>query len=177
MIVEIEISDANREEAQKINTLAGIVLPQNKTGLRATEIGFLGELIVGNYLDSLPHLNQLGNTVYHYDIIYKGFKIEVKSMNRFVKPLPNTDCCLTTYFSQNCDIYVFVGILNDKRKAWIKGWIDRKGFESKAKFIKAGTVRERDGFIYKWDNWIIQVKDLFPIETLKTIQSKNLNLF
>lgn len=116
MIVEIEISETNREEAKKLNTLSGIVLPQNKTGLRATEIGFLGELVVGNYLDSSPHLNQLGNTVYHYDIKFKGYNIEVKSMNRFVKPMVYTDCCLTTYFSQNCDIYVFVGISNDKKK-------------------------------------------------------------
>jgi len=172
LLFEVNITEKNRIDSQSLNTLKQTILAHNKTGLRATEIGFLGEIIVANYLGCIPHQNQTGNSIYNYDISYRGHMLEVKSMNRFVKPNENTDCCLNTYFSQKCDIYIFVGIKNNKQKAWIKGWIDRKGFEEKAKFIKAGSIRSEDNFEYKWDNWIIKVKDLFPINSLKNIDYK-----
>lgn len=171
-ILEFNLTERHKKEARNLNSLKQVILPHNKTGLRATEIGFLGEFIVADYLGCTPHLNQEGNSIYHYDINYKGYKLEVKSMNRFVKPNYNTDCCLTTYFSQKCDIYVFVGIKNDKQKGWIKGWIDRRRFEDKAKFIKAGTIRTEDNFEYKWDNWIVKLKDLYPINSLLSLNHK-----
>lgn len=172
LLLEVNITEKNRIDSQSLNSLKQTILPHNKTGLRASEIGFLGEIIVADYLGCRPHQNQSGKSLYHYDISYKGYMLEVKSMNRYKKPNENTDCCLTTYFSQKCDIYVFIGIKNNKQKGWIKGWIDRKGFEEKAKFIKAGTIRSEDNFEYKWDNWIIKVKDLYPINSLKNIDYK-----
>ena len=59
---------------------------------------------------------------------------------------------------------LFRSLLNDKSKAWIEGCIPTKEFYEKAKLIKAGTKRERDGFVYSWDNWVVTVADLHELK-------------
>ena len=39
----------------------------------------------------------------------------------------------------------------------------REDFFKKANYIKKGTTRS-DGFTYKWDNWVVKVKDLSSVD-------------
>jgi hypothetical protein len=163
---EFIITDDQRKRAFEIS-FPDQVFNQNLTGQRAGMVGALGEILVSDYLGVDPHQYKEEDSVYHYDIDHYGVKLEVKTMNVFRKPNKRSDCCLTDYFDQKCDAYVFTAILDDHSKGWIEGWIRKQDFKKKEEFIPAGTVRERDGFTYKWNNHIVHVKDLNDIGRLK----------
>ena len=159
---EVIITDDMRRRAKLISN-PDVVLSQNKTGSRAGYIGALGEIVVADYLGTTPHNDK---EIYNYDMLWNGQRVEVKTMNLYNPPKNTTDCCTTTYYDQKCDMYFFVGLLHDKSKAWIEGYIYSKEFYDKADYIKKGTVRG-DGFKYKWDNWVVKVKDLVSVEDNK----------
>ena len=116
---EVSITDDMRKRARLISN-PDVVLNQNKTGSRAGYIGALGEIVVADYLGVKPHNN---DEIYNYDMVWNDNNIEVKTMNLYYPPKEGTDCCTTTYYDQKCDMYFFVGLLNDKSKAWIEGSI------------------------------------------------------
>jgi hypothetical protein len=164
---EFIITDDQRKRAFEIS-FPDQVFNQNKTGERAGMVGALGEIIVSDYLGVKPHAYKKDDgSVYDFDIDLFDIKLEVKTMNVYKAPTLDSDCCLTDYYDQKCDVYVFTAILNDQSKGWIEGWIRKKDFNKTEKFIPAGTVRERDGFTYKWNNHIVHVKDLNDIGRLK----------
>lgn len=163
-MISINISEDQRARARKISN-PDLVLKRNRTGKRAGYIGALGEIVVADYLGIKPHND---SEIWNYDMKFNDTRIEVKTMNLYREPQSFTDCCTTTYYTQNCDMYVFVGLLHDKSRAWIEGCIPTSEFYNRAKFIKAGTRRERDGFTYNWDNWVVSVSDLYDVgEKLK----------
>ena len=168
----VSITDDMRTRARLISN-PDIVFNQNKTGPRAGYIGALGEIIVADYLGVQPHNN---DEVYNYDMVWNDNKIEVKTMNLYYPPKEGTDCCTTTYYDQKCDMYFFVGLLNDKSKAWIEGCIYSKDFFKKANYIKKGTTRS-DGFTYKWDNWVVKVKDLSSVDKVLSNTTTGLDTF
>ena len=164
-MIEVEITEEQRDRAYDISN-PGKVFNQNKTGARAGFIGALGEIVVSDYLGIKPHVYDEELEVYDYDIMYKDKRLEVKTMNLYKPPSEITDCCTTTYYSQKCDGYVFVGLLADKSKAWIEGYITAKRFFKDATLMEKGTTRPRDGFVYRWDNWVTTVGNLDPIDKL-----------
>ena len=168
----VSITDDMRTRARLISN-PDIVFNQNKTGPRAGYIGALGEIVVADYLGVHPHNN---DEVYNYDMVWNDNNIEVKTMNLYYPPKEGTDCCTTTYYDQKCDMYFFVGLLNDKSKAWIEGCIYSKDFFKKANYIKKGTTRS-DGFTYKWDNWVVKVKDLSSVDKVLSNKTTGLDAF
>ena len=164
---EFSITEEQRKRAYEIS-YPDKVFNQNLTGERAGMIGALGEIMVADYFELEPHrYTGEDDEVYHYDINLWSVKLEVKTMNVYKPPTRMSDCCLTDYFDQKCDAYVFTAILNDQSKGWIEGWIRKGDFEKKAHYVKAGTIRERDGFKYQWNNYIVHVSDLESISGLK----------
>ena len=86
-----------REKAVEVGRLTNSIL--NGGGNLA---GFIGEQIVLFVLGG-----EWVNT-FQYDLIVKGSKVDVKTKQTTVKPLPHYECSITEYnTNQDCDYYAF----------------------------------------------------------------------
>ena len=93
--------------------------------------GFLGEIIVSEYIGG-----QIRNT-YDFDIIKNNLKIDVKTKKCTSEPQNHYNCSVAAYNTrQQCDVYVFVRILEDFSTAWILGAINKQDFYKYAVFNK-----------------------------------------
>jgi hypothetical protein len=111
-------------------------------------VGCIGESIVRE-LFSKERLNGEKGFDGGYDIVYKGVKIDVKTMGR------TTD--IRDYYvhnfialqkDYNVDIYIFTSYNKIKKELTICGWITKEDFFKKAKFYKKGTKRYRSNGSY-----------------------------
>jgi hypothetical protein len=97
-------------------------------------VGYIGEALV-------LHLKggEIKDT-YDYDVIDRnGLKIDVKTKERKVAPLPHYNCTVAAFNTkQKCDRYAFVNVLKDMKTAWYLGSISKKEFYKKAVFRKKG---------------------------------------
>jgi len=75
-----------------------------------------------------------------YDLIDRnGIKIDVKTKERKVAPLPHYNCTVAAFNTkQKCDRYAFVNVLKDMKTAWYLGSISKEEFYKKAVFRKKG---------------------------------------
>lgn len=157
-MIEVEIKKEWIEEAEKKAKDLGILNHSIMKGKR-NKIGFLGEIIVSNYLKA-----KIENT-YDYDIVKNGITIDVKSKQCKFKPLPHYECSIAAYNTkQKCDLYVFVRIDETLTKAWICGIIGKKDYFSKAILRKKGFVDQRNGMIFKADSYNLEIKNLVPLQ-------------
>ena len=104
-----------------------------------TVIGYLGEELVKNFLN----ITNITDS-YDYDLQYKGYKLEVKTISCKFKPLSDYLCTVNSHdlnnvHKQNADYYIFTRIVNDKSKGWVLGYMKCKEFFEKGTFIKKGT--------------------------------------
>ena len=136
---------------------------QNKTGKRAGVNGSLGEIVFRDYTGCKLHEYEKEGDVYHYDLVWKDIKYDVKTMTVFQKPPDTRDACTTAYWDQKPEGLIFVYVMGDYTKAWIGGHLLYNEFYKKAVHIKAGHVRN-DGFKYKWDNYVCKISDLKEID-------------
>lgn len=121
--------------------------------------GFLGELVVANYLGvELCH-------TYDYDLIYDDKKVDVKTKQCTSPPKPHYECSIANYnHTQRCDEYIFVRIeKNHFETAWILGKMPRAEYISKAVFIKKGTVDPSNGFIVREDCYNLPISKLYEL--------------
>ena len=118
--------------------------------------GFIGEQIALEYLGGTWH-----NT-YSYDIILpNGKKVDVKTKQTSVKPLPNYDCSISNYNTkQSCDMYAFVRVKNDLTVGWYLGSMDKKEYFEKAVFVKKGDVDPSNNYTARSDCYNIKIEDL-----------------
>ncbi len=97
-------------------------------------VGYIGEALV-------LHLKggEIKDT-YDYDVIDRnGVKIDVKTKERKVAPLPHYNCTVAAFNTkQKCDRYAFVNVLKDMKTAWYLGSISKEEFFKKAVFRKKG---------------------------------------
>lgn len=159
-MIEIEISQNQRDRAQILFDF-GILNNSIREG-DGKLTGALGEIVVFDY-----YVNKGCNVIhaqqFNYDHLINGFKVEVKTMARNGIPKLENNCHLSNHNSkQRCDYFIFVDVLNDFSRAWIKGAISRKRFDEIKVFKKKG---EFDGpfFQFTSDTWIVKNKDLLTI--------------
>ena len=83
--------------------------------------GFLGEQI------ALEYLNGEWTNTYDYDIILQnGMKVDVKTKQTTVTPLPHYACSVAKLNTkQKCDAYAFVRVTKDFTKGWYLGIITK----------------------------------------------------
>ena len=126
-------------------------------------IGILAENMVRQYLGH--RLVQPNNEFFDggWDIIYKGLRADVKSMNRKVDTKPYyVNNVYDVQLNHNSEAYIFTSLNTKKSNLSICGWVTKKQFVERAKFYKKGTMRERGNgpFPLEADNWEIENKDL-----------------
>ena len=73
--------------------------------------GFLGEEVVANYIGADIISNDVGSDKYNHDLLYNGYRIEVKTQRRSVVPQSHYEVNFNVISShQHPDIYAFVSI-------------------------------------------------------------------
>lgn len=118
------------------------------------------ELFLSTYEDASLH-----NTK-HYDVLYKGLKLDIKAKSCKGVPLPNYTASVSDYQKKHkSDGYVFYRIQKDLKKAWELGAMLKDEFFEKATFVPIGT---RDGpFLCKVDMWSLSIDKLGAVKQLK----------
>ena len=157
-MIEVQVSDAMliraRGRARK--------LPKLKNSIRQQKgklVGLIGEEIVKKHFKIPVAQDEAG---YEYDLIHpeKG-RLEVKTKERSVVPKPNYECSVAKYNAkQDCDLYVFVSVLNDFSKGWVCGWTTPKKLKRKAKSFKKGDKDPSNNFTFRADCLNIKISDL-----------------
>jgi hypothetical protein len=127
------ISTATRKKAEE----RAADLPLLNNSIRKGEgalVAYIGEALV-------LHLEggEIKDTR-DYDLIDRnGIKIDVKTKERKVAPLPHYNCTVAAFNTkQKCDRYAFVNVLKDMKTAWYLGSISKEEFYKKAVFRKKG---------------------------------------
>ena len=168
-MIEVFISDKQIKEAENLANIDkaygtnGYLENQNKTGKRAGLVGSLGEIMIRDNVSGIKlHEYQNKRDMYNYDMLWNEKKYDAKTMFVYKKPHMKKDACTTAYWEQKPEGFIFAYISNDYKKGWIAGHITYDDFYKKAKFVKAGTVRD-DGFKYEWDNYVCLISDLDQI--------------
>lgn len=109
--------------------------------------GALGEVIVHDYLAGTKRRVKFDNTG-DYDLLVNGNKVDVKTKRTTVPPIQTFNCSIAGHnVTQKCDMYVFARVHENKKEAWICGWIPKDEFFKKAKFFRKG---QRDPNFPAW---------------------------
>tara|TARA_A100001391_G_scaffold204133_1_gene198638 strand:+ start:2043 stop:2519 length:477 start_codon:yes stop_codon:yes gene_type:complete len=133
-LIEVKVTEqmflTAREKAVEVGKLNNSIL--NGGGNLA---GFIGEQIV---------LSVLGGewiNTYQYDLIINGYKVDVKTKQTSVKPLPHYECSITEVNSdQECDYYAFTRVKKDFSVGWYLGVMKKNEYFLQAKYLKKGEV-------------------------------------
>ena len=133
-MIEINVTDEMfvkaREKAIEVGKLNNSIL--NGGGNLA---GFIGEQIVLQVLGG-EWLN-----TYEYDLFIDGYKVDVKTKQTSVKPLPHYECSITEYnANQDCDYYAFTRVKKDFSVGWYLGVMKKHDYFYQAKYLKKGEV-------------------------------------
>ena len=154
-MIELEMSGDQFIRASK-KAIDMCTIANSITNCVGNLAGFIGEIVVKDYIDAEE------NNTYDYDIIDKvGNKIDVKTKRCNSEPKPHYDCSIAAHGTkQDCDMYVFVRVLNNFSKAWILGKIMKDKNFKKATYHKKGELDEENKFRYKTNDYKVRISDL-----------------
>ena len=148
-ITEDMIATAN-EKAIEMGKLNNSIL--NGAGSIA---GFIGEQITLKVLGG-----QWSNT-YDYDIVVGDKRIDVKTKQTTVTPLPHYECSIAAFnIEQKCDAYAFVRVLKDLSVGWFLGVSEKDVYFNAATFMKKGDVDPSNNFIVRADCYNLRIDEL-----------------
>ena len=117
--------------------------------------GFIGEQI------SLKVLGGQWNNTYDYDIMVGDKRIDVKTKQTTVTPLPHYECSIAAFnVKQKCDAYAFVRVLKDLSTGWFLGVLDKDAYFNAATFMKKGDVDPSNNFIVRADCYNLRIDKL-----------------
>jgi len=160
------------KRAREMPDMFQTVKQGNRLGAKQT--GCLGELVGEEYLKNL-------NTLYtpffttEFDVMVHlpegDKKIEFKTKERTVPPLPKYECSVYDYVKdfQNVDYYMFISLfstdsdssdINRFTRGFIVGSITKQDFDKKAKFWKKGDIDPTNGWAVSRDTWSVFVSEL-----------------
>lgn len=125
--------------------------------------GFVGELVVSNYIGAVI------SRTYDYDLVKNNLRIDVKTKHCTSKPKLNYLCSIAAYnIKQECDYYVFVRVMKDLTKAWVLGCMEKEEFFKRAKFYKKGEIDPSSifGWTFKADCYNMAIQDLKDVKII-----------
>jgi len=156
----IKILKKDIELARKMSDNMG-ALNNSITKGQGNIIGFLGEIIVAQYLDIT-----LNNT-YDYDLIYNDKKIDIKSKKVSTPPKDYYECSVAALnIKQKCDLYVFTRIKNDLSEGWILGYLEKERYLTESKFLKKDEIDLDNGWKVLTDCYNLPINKLKEIKEL-----------
>jgi len=161
-MIEVPVTDFMLEEAKKkaadMGQLKGSMM-QGERNLTA----FLGEIAAQKVIGGKFH-----NT-YDYDIMMESGKtVDVKTKRVKYKPKDYYDCTIFGYnATQDCDYLLFTQVLSDLGTVYVLGGYNKRRFLEDSTYIKAGSVVGTNNLTYKKDNYVMEIKDLLPMDKFK----------
>ena len=149
--ITLDMIDKARVKAKDMGRLNNSIL-KGKGSLA----GFIGEQIA---------LHCLGGTwenTYEYDLILpNGSKVDVKTKQTSVTPLPEYDCSVAKFNTkQECDMYAFVRVKGDFTVGWYLGSITKDEYFKKARFMKKGDIDPSNNYKVRADCYNLTIKEL-----------------
>jgi hypothetical protein len=154
-MIEVTITDemllAARAKAVEMGKIHNSIL---KGG--GNVAGFLGEQV------AISVLGGDWNNTYDYDFTTEaGKRVEVKTKQTSVKPLPHYECSIAKFNTkQDCDAYAFVRVLNDFSMGWFLGVLTKEAYFDKANFLKKGDVDPSNNYTVKADCYNVRIDQL-----------------
>ena len=117
--------------------------------------GFIGEQI------SLKVLGGQWNNTYDYDIMVGDKRIDVKTKQTTVTPLPHYECSIAAFnVKQKCDAYAIVRVLKDLSTGWFLGVLDKDAYFNAATFMKKGNIDPSNNFTVRADCYNLRIDKL-----------------
>lgn len=167
-MIEIKITKEHLEIAKyKANDLGKLrnSIREGKGNL----VGFLGEIITAEYYKWEIKNSDVIN--YDYDLMYKNYKIDIKTKERTVIPAKNYFATIANFNTrQDCNYYFFVSICNFEY-AYLMGMIKKEDFYKNAVFNKKGDLDKSSPphypFYFKTDCYNLEYSKLFPADKIK----------
>ena len=149
--ITLDMIDKARTKSAEMGVLKNSIIRGN-----GNIAGFVGEQI------ALQCLGGEWENTYEYDILMSdGKRIDVKTKQTSVVPLPDYDCTIAKFNTkQDCDFYAFVRVKKDLTVGWYLGTIDKDSFFDKARFMQKGTVDPSNNYKVKADCYNLKIKDL-----------------
>ena len=149
--ITLDMIDKARVKAEDMGRLNNSILQG-----RGSVAGFIGEQIA---------LHCLGGTwenTYEYDIILPdGSKVDVKTKQTSVTPLPEYDCSVANFNTkQECDMYAFVRVKGDLTVGWYLGSVTKEEYFKKARFMKKGDIDPSNNYKVRADCYNLTIKEL-----------------
>ena len=166
--IEVDITqdmiDKAQQKIDKINFDVNKGLSKFGSEQSRTLVGYLGEQMVASHLKIAIDVDG-----YDYDLMYKNFKVEVKTISCKFMPLPHYLCIVNSHnlegvHKQRADYYIFTRILNDKSKGWILGNIKCKDFFEGGTFVPKGTEVIKDVDFSKANATTLEIFKLNPMK-------------
>ena len=153
-MIEVNITDdmliKAREKSVEMGKLHNSILRG-----RGNMSGFIGEQI------ALHILGGNWDNTFDYDLVSNDIKVDVKTKQTSVKPLPHYECSIAKLNTkQKCDAYAFVRILNDFSKGWYLGVLTKEDYYDKATFLRKGDVDPSNNYTVKADCYNVRIDEL-----------------
>jgi|TARA_R100001463_G_scaffold48610_3_gene97890 hypothetical protein len=161
-MIEVPITDSMLIEARKKAADMGELKGSMMKGDRNL-IAFLGEIAAQKVIGGEFH-----NT-YDYDIMMESGKtVDVKTKKVRYVPKDYYDCTIFGYNAkQDCDYLLFTQVLSDLGTVFVLGGYNKKRFLEDSTFVEAGSVVGTNNLTYKKDNYVMEIKDLLPMDKFK----------
>jgi len=149
--ITLDMIDKARTKSSEMGVLKNSIIRGN-----GNIAGFVGEQI------ALQCLGGEWQNTYEYDILMAdGQRIDVKTKQTSVVPLPDYDCSIAKFNTkQKCDSYAFVRVKKDLTVGWYLGTIKKDIFFDKARFMKKGTVDPSNNYKVQSDCYNLKIKEL-----------------
>ena len=114
-MIEVKITDEMLIKAREKTVEMGKLYNSILRG-KGNMSGFIGEQL------ALKVLGGAWENTYDYDLKVNDIRIDVKTKQTSVKPLPHYECSIAAFNTkQDCDGYAFVRVLNDFSVGWFLG--------------------------------------------------------
>ena len=144
-------------------------------GEAANEVGFLGEIVVQDYLAAAGVPYRAEFTTRHDLVVIGSGRLEVKTKDRTVSPRPDFDCSVPLYNHDHQDVayWIFVSLLRDKRRhgierfvaAYIVGACNREMLAEHGVEWRAGETDSRNGTTFWTDCRNIEIRHLRSMQS------------
>lgn len=112
-----------------------------------------------------------------FDVLYDGMKVEVKTLNRSVRPKPNYNAIVKKNRKREseCDLFYFISTLGPKvdtpySMVWLCGYITPDEFDRQAEYWKKGEVDPENGFTNRHNCYKMDYGDLRRRDVPNTIE-------
>jgi hypothetical protein len=174
--VEINITEEQVAQIYALRATMPDQIHKSFTKGKSTIFGCAGEIIVSHYFGGELRQNKDYDMVLNYGemkrtpfctIINSAMNMnggqarcEIKTKKTTVAPKEDYANSIARFSAhQDCDLYIFVRVLEDMTKAWITGVVSSPMFYKNATFHQRGEKDRSNNFTFHADCWNMSIKE------------------